>query len=251
MVRDKATLLPIRARCATEVARRATSVAAGVAVVAAACGTAIILAACGSAAAPGEPPGTPVGPPVPVGASAMTPASGGASAATAAFDAPDALGGILPCPTAVVTDAWGVDPDLGTWQVYESADDGFRIRYPATWLVEDQAFDGDGVARAMFRPPDVNDWLWSVSVHPRDGERVERAIAEAGSQFAGDRLETRAPIVVGGAEGTRVTVVTCQVEGWYYEIVTADSGDRTYGVANGAVRDQAFEIFLSTLEFLP
>ncbi|MCD4760636.1 hypothetical protein K8R42_01940 [bacterium] len=138
------------------------------------------------------------------------------------------------------------------WQTYNDEEYNFSVQYPDEWVAEAGSNLYYGVA---FRPITLtHDFLWGIFIYDDDYRTVEKIIADMGDQFLPQRDEVRKNISFNGIDALEVVVTTSKdpelYSDWYYKNIIFEKDNKIYVISNGAVTDDAFDIFYQSFKFL-
>ena len=131
------------------------------------------------------------------------------------------------------------------WQVYQNEKFGFKIKYPPKWI--NNEYDDNNI---LFGTPESRSggYIWGISIHEPD--ELERVISQMGRQFD-DRKETREEVEVNEEiDALLVTVTTNQYVGWISKTVYFEKYGQLFSIGNGAVKNENFELFYKSIEFI-
>jgi hypothetical protein len=95
------------------------------------------------------------------------------------------------------------------------------------------------------------DVLWGLYTYSPDETSVEEIIRAVGHQFASDRTEERQCVSLNGVPALRLIVTTSLIEGWRSESILIEHAGAIYRLTNGAVRDERFYAFCTSMGFGP
>ncbi len=161
--------------------------------------------------------------------------------AAPAFNSPEILSGLC---DIFDNDLHEHDDDIPDWWYYRESGDKYMLRYPPDWqVVEHEDWIG-------FTPQEMEEGVhWGLYISRTQETSIPDAIRALGSQFEPDLVVRRECFRLGDQIALRAIILTPRSEGWVMVAVFLEHDGWIYQFENGAVPDDRFHYFYSSLRF--